>query len=103
MHVLLVLEERTVERWDDDFLVRTSQRFDRDIFRQQQLQPVEQFRGRRLLLQTRNLAQIEKYLQCLLQQRFFQTRKVNVDDPCHRLLVGELDVMEETAAQERVG
>src|SRR5213078_1077185 len=48
VHILLVLEERPVERRNDDLLVRASQRFGRDLLGEQQLQPVEKLGGRRL-------------------------------------------------------
>ncbi len=70
---------------------------------EQELQPVEELRGRRLLLQAGHIAQTEEHFERLGQQCLLQPRKMHVDDARHRLLVGKPDVVEEAAAQERVG
>ena len=48
--------------------------------------------------QAGHITNIEKYLQGFLQQGFFQTRKMHINDPQHGVAVREADVMEETAA-----
>src|SRR5437773_7912319 len=103
MHVLLVLEQRAVERRDDDFLVRAPERLGRDVLGEEELEPVEELRGGGLFLETRHLAQFEKNLQRFLEQRLLQTRKVDIDDARHRLLVREPDVVKKAAAEERIG
>src|ERR1700761_9711472 len=50
-HVLLVLEKRADQRRDRDLVVLGLQRRDRDVLRQQQLEPVEPLRPRRPFLQ----------------------------------------------------
>src|SRR3984885_2162158 len=51
VHVLLVLEQRAVQRRDELGRVLLAQRLGRHVLVQEQLQPVEKLRGRRLLLQ----------------------------------------------------
>src|SRR5246127_5940599 len=58
LHILLVLQERAVERWDELAGITLAQGCGRDIVDQQQLDPVEQFRRRRLLLQARHIAHL---------------------------------------------
>ena len=53
VHVLLVLEQRAVQRRDQHLLVGALQRLGRNVLGEQQLQPVEELGGRRLLLQAR--------------------------------------------------
>ena len=48
LHVLLVLEERAIERRNELAGIALAQRFCRDVVDEQQLDPVEQFRGRGL-------------------------------------------------------
>src|SRR4051794_28872894 len=103
MHVLLVLQERAVQRRNQHFLIAAAQRFRRNVFREQELQPIEQLGSRWLLLETGHFAEREEDLKRLLQQRFFESRKMHVDDARHRLLIGKADVVEKTAAQKRVG
>src|ERR1700692_3713613 len=102
MHVLLVLEQRAVQRRNDHLLVRAPQRFRRNVFGQQELQPVEKLGGRWLFLQSGNIAQLEEDFERFLEQGLFQSRKVNVDDARHRFPVWKTDVMKEAATQERV-
>src|SRR5471032_1724870 len=61
VHVLLVLEQRAVQRRDDGLAVLGVQRFGRDVLGEQQLEPVEQLRGGGLLLQARHLAHFEEH------------------------------------------
>src|SRR4029077_5834560 len=74
-----------------------------DVFVEEKLQPVEKLRGRRLLLQSRDLAHLEENPQRVFYQAFLDIRKMHVDDPSQGLDVGEFDVVEEAAAQESVG
>ena len=92
-----------MQRRDQQLLVRAVQRLRRDVLREQELEPVEELRGRRLLLQPRHLAQVEEHLERLGQQLLLEAGEMHVDDPRHRLAVGKADVVEEAAAQERVG
>ena len=61
-------------------IVITGKRLGRHILDQQQLQPVQQFGGRRLFLQARNLAQIVKRFERFAQQFFFQARVMHLND-----------------------
>jgi hypothetical protein len=49
------------------------------------------------------VAHVVEALQRGAEQLLLEVREVHVDDLLHRLGVGELDVVEEAAAQERVG
>jgi len=73
-----------------------------NVFGQQQLDPVNQFRGRWLLLEAGHIAHFIKSLQRLRQQIPFQVREVHFDNLFHGVFVGEPDVMKEAAAQEGV-
>src|SRR4051812_41995700 len=55
MHVLLVLQERAMQRRDQFPRIALAQHFRRHVLVQQELQPVQQFRGRGFLLETRYL------------------------------------------------
>src|SRR6202034_3867129 len=87
MHVLLVLEQRAVQRRDQFLGVALAQRLWRNVLVEQKLEPVEQLRSGRLLFQSPRL----------------DRRIVRFDDPAHRLRVGKADVVKEAAAQESVG
>src|SRR5512132_2631583 len=102
VHVLFVLEQGAVQRRYHGLAIGAVQRLRRDVFCEQELQPVEQLRRRRLLLESRHVAQVEEHLEGLLQQRLLEPGKVHVDDARHRLAVGEPDVMEETASKKSV-
>ena len=102
MHVLLVLQQRAVQRRDQLARIALPQHFRRDVLVQQQLEPVEQLRGRRLLLQARHFAHLEEDPQRFFHQALLDAGEVHVDDLVHGVGVGELDVVEEAAAQERV-
>src|SRR5262245_50087028 len=56
VHVLLVLDQRAVQRRDELLGVALAQRLRADVLDHEQLEPVEQLRGRRLLLHPRHLA-----------------------------------------------
>src|SRR5690242_6617539 len=58
MHVLLALQERAVQRRDELAGIFRAQGLGRDVLYHQQLQPVEQLRGRRLLLEPGHLAHL---------------------------------------------
>src|SRR4051794_19883556 len=66
--VLLVLEQRAVERRDGGLVALAPQGLRRDVLGEQQLQPVEQLRRRGLLLESRHLADVEEGLERRLQQ-----------------------------------
>src|SRR5712664_4812416 len=57
--VLLVLQKRAVQRRDQLAGIAFPQHFRRDVLVEQQFQPVQKLRGRRLLLQPRHLAYLE--------------------------------------------
>src|SRR5476651_269886 len=100
--VLFVLEQRAMQRRDDLFLIGGAQRFRANILGQQQLQPIEQFRCRRFLLQARHIAQLEETLHRGGEQFLLDAGKMHLDDLLHRRGFGEFDVVEKAAAQERV-
>src|ERR1700734_1035808 len=103
MHILLVLEQRAVQRRDQFLGVTLAQRLWRNVLIQQKLEPVEQLRSGRLLFQSRRLAQREERAHGLFHQPRLDRRKVRFDDPAHCFGVGKADVVEEAAAQESVG
>ena len=74
-----------------------------DVVRQQEFDPVEQFRRRGLLFHARNLARFVERAQRGGKQRLLDAGIVRLDDALHRFRVGEGDVVEEAAAQEGVG
>ena len=75
----------------------------RDAGAEQRRDPVDQLGGRRLLAELALLAQPVELDQHLVEQRRVEVRVVHGDDPPHQRRVGELDVVEDAAAQERVG
>eukprot|EP01107_Rhizomastix_libera_P006315 TRINITY_DN20421_c0_g1_i1.p4 TRINITY_DN20421_c0_g1~~TRINITY_DN20421_c0_g1_i1.p4 ORF type:complete len:110 (-),score=5.62 TRINITY_DN20421_c0_g1_i1:555-884(-) len=103
MHVLLVLQQGAVQGRNAGAGILAAQGLGRNVLGQQQLEPVQQFRGGGLLLQPGHFAQAEEHFQGLLQQFPLQFRVVHGNDLLHGLPVGETDVVEETAAQEGVG
>src|SRR5262249_7449452 len=103
MHVLLVLDQRAGERWDELFRVALAQRLGADVLDHQQLEPVEQLRSRRLLLQAWYLADLVEQPQRFRDQAPLDAGEMHLDDRPHGVDVGEADVVEEAAAQERVG
>src|SRR5438034_6397827 len=58
MHVLLVLQQRAVQRRDQLFGVAGAQYLGRDVLDEEQLEPIEEFRGRGLFLQARHIANV---------------------------------------------
>src|SRR5882672_522960 len=72
VHVLLVLEQRAVQRREDGLAVLGPQSVGRDVLGEQELQPVEQLGGRALLLQAGHFAHLEEHLERFAQQRFLE-------------------------------
>ena len=103
MHILLVLDERAMQRRNELFRIALAQRFGADILDQQELEPVEKLRGRRLLLHPRNLADLVEQLERLGDEALLDAGEMHLHDRAHGLRVREADVVEEAAAQERVG
>src|ERR1700744_1637658 len=103
VYVLLILQQRAIERRDDQVLLVGAQRLGGEILYHQQLQPVEQFGRTWLLLQAGHFPDLEEDVERLARQVMTQVGVVRLDDALHRLAVGEADVVEEAAAQERVG
>src|SRR4029077_3398815 len=98
VHILLVLDERAMQRRNELFRIALAQRLGADILDQQELEPVEKLRGRRLLLHPRNLADLVEQLERLGYQALLDAGKMHLHDRAHGLRVGEADVVEETAA-----
>src|SRR5439155_20351100 len=67
--VLLVLEQRAVQRRNERLAIAALQRFGRNVFGQQQFEPVEELGGRRLLLEARHFAQVEEHFERFGEQR----------------------------------
>src|SRR5687768_8318495 len=103
MNVLLVLEQRAVQDRDRLLRIVRPQRFRRDVFGDEQLDPVEQLRGRRLLAEPGRLAHAEERRECLREQLLLQVGEVHADYLLHRRRIGETDVVEEATTQECVG
>src|SRR5882762_1752280 len=82
--VLLVLEQRAVQRRDDGLAVLGSQGVGRNVLGEQELQPVEQLGGRGLFLQTRHLAHLEEDFERFAKERLLEPGKVHVHDLLHR-------------------
>src|SRR5688500_7302602 len=95
VHVLLVLQERAVERWNRSLGVVGTQRLGRNVLGEQQLEPVEQFRGGGLLLEAGHVADPVEGAECLGQQLALEPGEMHADDTLHRLGIGEADVVEE--------
>src|SRR5580704_17034025 len=55
VHILLVLDQRAVQRRDEFLRIALAQRLDRDVLDHQELEPVEQLRGRRFFLHARHV------------------------------------------------
>ena len=60
-------------------------------------------RRRRLLAQLRRRAQPEEHLERVVEHAIGEVGMVDAHDLRHQLAIGELDVVEHAAAQERVG
>src|SRR5216117_300390 len=103
MNILLVLQQSPMEGRDNGLAVLGPQGVGRDVLREQELQPVEQLGGRGLFLEAGHLAHLEEHFERLAKERLLEPRKVHLDDPLHRFLVGEADVVEKTAPQKSVG
>src|SRR5690606_27469031 len=102
VHVLLVLEQRAVQWRDGSVVVATAQDLGRDFFCQQQLEPVQEFRGGWLFLQAGGFARTQERIQCGREQVRLDVREVYVDDALQRVAIRELDVVKEAAAQKGV-
>ena len=102
MHVLLVLDQRAVQRRDQLLRIALAQRLRADVLDHQELQPVQQFGRGRLLLHARHFADLVEQLQRLGDQALLDAGEMHVDDRRHGVGIGEADVVEEAAAQERV-
>src|SRR3954470_22310963 len=68
MHVLLVLEQRAVQRRDELLGILGAQRVGRHVLDHQELQPVEQLGGGRLLLEAGHFADVVEDIERLAQQ-----------------------------------
>ncbi len=102
-HVLFVLEQRAHERRDGDLVVRALQGREGNVFRHQQLEPVDQLAGGGLLLEAGQVAYVVEGLHRRGEQFALERGEVHGHDLAHGVRVGEADVVEEAAAQEGVG
>ena len=76
---------------------------DRDPRAQQRADPVDELRGGGLLAQLGLLAQPVELDQHLIEELGIEVGMMDGDDLAHQRHVGELDEVEDAAAQERVG
>ena len=102
-HILLILEQRAVQGRDRLADVAVLEHFERHIFVEQQLEPVDQLARRRLFLEPRHFAHLVEDIHRAADERLLDAGEVDLDDLGHRVAVGEFDIVEETAAQEGVG
>jgi hypothetical protein len=72
------------------------------ILGEEQLDPIEQLRGRWFLLETGRLAHAIEGTERLGEQLSLEARMVDLDDPLHRLGIREPYVVEEATAQESI-
>src|SRR5438067_297894 len=72
LHILLVFKQCAVQGRDQLFGVARAQHLGRDVLDEQQLDPVEQFGGRWLLLQSRHITHIEEDRQRLMHEVVLQ-------------------------------
>src|SRR5690242_10571752 len=80
MDILLVLEERTVQRRDEFLRIAFAQGLRRNVFVEQKLQPVQQFGGRWLLLQPGHVADLVEDIERFRDQPLLDLREMHVDD-----------------------
>src|SRR5687768_5928728 len=83
-YVLLVLQQRAVQRRDELSRVALAQGFGADVLGEKQLEPIEQLRGRGFFLQPRRLADFEKDAQRLFDEAALDARIMHLDDAGHR-------------------
>src|ERR1700683_4542428 len=102
VHILLVLEQRAVQRRNQLLGVVAAQRVGRYVFRHQELDPIEKLRGGGLFLQTGGFADLEECGERLAQQLALQIGIVHIDDLRHRRFVRKADVVEKAAPQKGV-
>src|SRR3546814_5836063 len=69
---------------------------------EEELEPIEQFAGRGLLLEPGDVADLVEDVERLADEQLLDAGEMDVDDRLHRLAARKSDVMEEAAAQERV-
>src|SRR6266852_4315038 len=98
LHVLLVLEQRAIQRRDQLLRIVAAQGLGRNVLGHEELDPIQEFGGGRLLLQTRRVANLEERRQRLVQQIALQVRKVHVDDLRHRGRIRKADIVKKTAS-----
>ena len=102
MHVLFVLEQRAMQRWDELLRIALAQSLGSDVFRHQQLQPVEKLGGGRLFLHSRHFADFVEQSQSFCDKPLFDIGKMHLNDCPHSVGVGKADVVKEASAQECV-
>src|SRR5690349_21679688 len=101
MHVLFVLQERTVQWRNQFFRVALAQGVGADILDHQKLQPVEQFGSGGLFLHAWHFADFVEQLERLRYQPLLDARKMHVDNGTHRVRIRKPYVVKEAAAQKR--
>jgi len=99
VHVLLVLQQRAVQRRNEPF-ASSLRSASANIFCHQQLDPIQEFGGGRLLLQARRLADLEERRQRLVQQFALQVRKCT-STICVIVSASGSDIVEKQRARRR--
>src|SRR3546814_6511331 len=66
---------------------------------EEELEPIEQFAGRGLLLEPGDVADLVEGVERLADEQLLDAGEMDVDDRLHRLAARKSDVMEEAAAQ----
>src|SRR5437016_13371246 len=78
-----------MQRRNEPPRIALAQRLGADILDQQELEPVEKLRGRRLLLHPRNLADFVEQLERLGYQALLDAGEMHLHDRAHALSVAE--------------
>jgi hypothetical protein len=78
-----------VQRWDQFGRILLLDHIKVDVICDQKLEPIQQFRGRRLLLQTRYFAHVIEARQSIGDQTLLDTGEVDIHDGLHCVFVWE--------------
>src|SRR3546814_16947679 len=101
--------EMRISDWSSDVCssdlggIAILQHVERHVLVEEELEPIEQFAGRGLLLEPGDVADLVEDVERLADEQLLDAGEMDVDDRLHRLAARKSDVMEEAAAQERVG
>src|SRR5262249_11697757 len=102
VNVLLVLDKRAVQRGNEFLRVALAQRLGSNVLDEQELEPIEQLGGWRLLLHSRHFADLIEQLERFRYEALLDTGEVHIDNCAHGVGIGKPDVVEKAAPQKRV-